>query len=145
LENELYIYHHGVKGQKWGVRRYQNEDGTLTSAGKARSKKNVKALYKGLTRTTQGSNLVSAATISKINPKDYETFTKLSEQGRLVTKATFKKNFKNESVDLYIGKEKTPTIRVKMKDGESYTAEFLDKNGAMNFSKYNEWYKKNRK
>ena len=30
--NEL--YHHGVKGQKWGVRRYQNEDGTLTSAGK---------------------------------------------------------------------------------------------------------------
>lgn len=32
--NEL--YHHGVKGQKWGVRRYQNKDGSLTSAGKAR-------------------------------------------------------------------------------------------------------------
>jgi len=32
--NEL--YHHGIKGQKWGVRRYQNEDGTLTSAGKKR-------------------------------------------------------------------------------------------------------------
>ena len=31
-----YIYHHGIKGQKWGVRRYQNEDGSLTSAGKAR-------------------------------------------------------------------------------------------------------------
>ena len=30
--NEL--YHHGVKGQKWGVRRYQNKDGSLTSAGK---------------------------------------------------------------------------------------------------------------
>ena len=30
------LYHYGVKGQKWGVRRYQNEDGTLTAAGQAR-------------------------------------------------------------------------------------------------------------
>lgn len=30
------LYHHGVKGQRWGVRRYQNADGTLTSAGKKR-------------------------------------------------------------------------------------------------------------
>ena len=30
------IYHHGIKGQKWGVRRYQNPDGTLTAEGRAR-------------------------------------------------------------------------------------------------------------
>lgn len=30
------LYHHGIKGQKWGVRRYQNKDGRLTAAGKKR-------------------------------------------------------------------------------------------------------------
>lgn len=30
------LYHHGIKGMKWGVRRYQKKDGTLTSAGKKR-------------------------------------------------------------------------------------------------------------
>lgn len=30
------IKHHGIKGQKWGVRRYQNADGSLTAAGKKR-------------------------------------------------------------------------------------------------------------
>ena len=30
------IKHHGIKGQKWGVRRYQNEDGSLTAKGKQR-------------------------------------------------------------------------------------------------------------
>ena len=35
--NEL--YHHGVKGMKWGVRRYQNADGSLTAAGRKKISK----------------------------------------------------------------------------------------------------------
>lgn len=57
-QNEL--YHWGIKGQKWGVRRFQNKDGSLTPAGKKRydddverlkssvgdAKKNVETAYK---------------------------------------------------------------------------------------------------
>ena len=35
-EYDQYIAHHGIKGQKWGVRRYQNADSSLTAEGKAR-------------------------------------------------------------------------------------------------------------
>lgn len=31
-----YLCHHGIKGQRWGERRFQNLDGTLTNQGKSR-------------------------------------------------------------------------------------------------------------
>ena len=38
-DNEgAYLAHHGVKGQRWGVRRFQNPDGSLTEKGKRRMK-----------------------------------------------------------------------------------------------------------
>lgn len=34
-----YLAHHGIQGQKWGIRRYQNKDGSLTSEGQVRYSK----------------------------------------------------------------------------------------------------------
>lgn len=34
------LYHHGIKNQKWGIRRFQNEDGSLTPEGRKRYAKN---------------------------------------------------------------------------------------------------------
>lgn len=34
--NDTSLTHYGIKGMKWGVRRYQNKDGSLTAAGKKR-------------------------------------------------------------------------------------------------------------
>lgn len=36
VRRESYLEHHGILGMKWGIRRFQNEDGTLTAEGKKR-------------------------------------------------------------------------------------------------------------
>lgn len=40
------LFHYGVKGQRWGVRRYQNADGSLTKAGKRRVAKDITNAYR---------------------------------------------------------------------------------------------------
>lgn len=57
--SEAELYHWGIKGMKWGVRRYQNEDGTLTPSGRKRiEKKDQKWAKKKTEKITAKAKLI---------------------------------------------------------------------------------------
>lgn len=74
---EMEFYHHGILGMKWGVRRYQNKDGSLTSAGKQRYKTQLQAdiassaanKNRGLASTTFTNQAASSIAIN-VKTKD---------------------------------------------------------------------------
>ena len=84
------LFHFGIKGQKWGIRRYQNPDGTLTAAGKARygtdvtklSKKNLERQYKEslaagrMKKTEAVGKKIGAIITSTKEYKDYDNLDK---------------------------------------------------------------------
>lgn len=80
-DNEL--YHHGIKGQRWGVRRYQNADGSLTPAGQKKLEKFQKrenaALDQRAKELSKNRDKASAAydkTINKLHDKGTKLLVK---------------------------------------------------------------------
>ena len=96
--NEL--YHHGVKGMKWGVRRYQNKDGSLTPAGKKRYSDDDVVIEKGTeihriipkTWVDKEKNLSGHAYASykREDTEQYKKFARMFGDGNNYIDMTFK-------------------------------------------------------
>ena len=98
------LYHHGVKGQRWGVRRYQNPDGTLTPRGQ-------KKLEKYRTREIGYVNkriAVSQKRVDKINKKLQTELNAKDEYGESETD-----NKRVEKLSKKLNEEKTRHAGVK--------------------------------
>ena len=79
-EEDLELYHHGVKGQRWGVRRYQNENGSLTSAGVHRYEKSIKRIQK-LEKRSNKLNLKAKKFKKKSADKEFKSLKAWTQEG----------------------------------------------------------------
>lgn len=87
--NEL--YHFGIKGMKWGVRRYQNKDGTLTNAGRKRRQENTHDDYRKVHDKKSIKSMSDAELRNRNNrlqmEKQYRDLTKRTNKGKKIVQA----------------------------------------------------------
>lgn len=65
--SEDYLCHYGVRGMKWGIRRYQNPDGSLTSEGRKKAKTEYKRDSKTAFELGKNATLYGHATAKSMN------------------------------------------------------------------------------
>lgn len=104
------LYHHGVLGQKWGVRRYQNPDGTLTSEGRARITKLEKENNKLTDQITNTKQLSKASkhtkAASRLSRKAKNEWSVFLDKDQLIKKAKKEANKANRDIKSYKLREK---------------------------------------
>lgn len=76
------LYHFGIKGMKWGVRRYRNKDGTLTAAGKKRYSDDYAKAHTGKSIKEMSDNELRAVNNRLQMERQYAQLTKKSTSGR---------------------------------------------------------------
>ena len=94
--NEL--YHHGIKGQKWGVRRYQNYDGTYTSEGREINGYSEERTYTKSKGSEIGKKLLKTAATAALIYGGYKLAT--SEKGKEVIGQMLKKTGEKAITDI---------------------------------------------
>lgn len=109
-DDENVLYHHGILGQKWGIRRYQNPDGTLTPEGKERYNKDYVEKYKEKeTKTAMDAFATRAENYARIGAKSLydDDYMKRSAELKKIVNMTPEEI----SVEEYIiGKQKTKNL-----------------------------------
>jgi hypothetical protein len=106
-----YLEHHGIKGQRWGVRRYQNADGSYTKAGLARYKKaysNYEKAQKEYDRSPIKQNKIKLKNAKREEKQSYRALTRSYSADK--GKALYERGYTSKSVKKGIKKETAALI-----------------------------------
>ena len=103
------LYHFGIKGMKWGIRRYQNKDGSLTAAGKKRYNEGEQSPKE---KSTQSSSSNRSRSISELSDAELRT---------RINRLNLEKQYKQ------LISEGADNNTKQIKEGKSFTNEIKDR------------------
>ena len=101
------LYHYGIKGMRWGIRRYQNPDGSLTPLGKQHYDEEIDAIHESYRKKIEkGEKKIAQA-------KEYLSLNKDVQTARKTEKAKRQKAYSEAEVKTYKALMKAEEKKIK--------------------------------